>query len=182
MYFNHKSKEIVFMSSRAGMKIGPTEHPVAGPMLNAGDKAPDFSLTANDWSMKSLADYQGKVKILSIVPSLDTRVCSAQTRWFNEEAANLGDGVVILTVSADLPYAQRRWCGAEGIERVITLSDHKNMNFSDAYGVHVTDMRICQRACFVVDQNNVVQHVNYVPVIGDEIDFMSALSKAQELL
>ena len=170
------------MGSRAGMMIGPTEHPVGGPMLNVGDKAPDFALTANDWSTKSLRDYGGKVKIISIVPSLDTRVCSAQTRRFNEEAAALGDGVVILTVSADLPYAQRRWCGAEGIERVVTLSDHKDMNFSDAYGVHVTNMRICQRACFVVDQNNIVQHVNYVPVIGDEIDFEGALSKAQGLL
>ncbi len=170
------------MSSRPGMMIGPTEHPVAGSMLNVGDNAPDFALTANDWSMKSLADYQGKVKILSIVPSLDTRVCSAQTRWFNQEAASLGDGVVILTVSADLPYAQRRWCGAEGIERVVTLSDHKDMNFSDVYGVHVTDLRICQRACFVVDQNNIVQHVNYVPIIGNEIDFLGVLSKAQSLL
>jgi len=170
------------MSSRPGMMIGPAEHPVEGPMLKVGDTAPDFSLTANDWTFKSLADYEGKVKILSIVPSLDTRVCSAQTRRFNEEAAALGDGVVVLTVSADLPYAQRRWCGAEGIERVITLSDHKTMSFSDAYGVHVTDLRICQRACFVVDQNDVVRHVDYVPVIGNEIDFIAALATVQKLV
>jgi thiol peroxidase len=170
------------MSNRSGMIIGPTEHPVEGPMLKVGDHAPDFKLTANDWTIKTLADYKGKVKIVSIVPSLDTRVCSAQTRYFNQEAAAFGENVVVLTVSADLPYAQRRWCGAEGIDRVITLSDHKEMSFSDAYGVHVTDMRICQRACFVVDQNDVVQHVDYVPVIGNEIDFIAALSKVQNLI
>lgn len=170
------------MSNRPGMMIGQLEHPVEGPMLKVGDPAPDFKLTANDWTIKTLADYKSKVKIVSIVPSLDTRVCSAQTRYFNQEAAAFGDNVVVLTVSADLPYAQRRWCGAEGIERVITLSDHKDMSFSDSYGVHVTDMRICQRACFVVDQNDVVQHVNYVPVIGNEIDFIGALSKVQNLI
>ncbi len=170
------------MTNRPGMKIGTMEHPVEGAMLQVGSPAPDFKLTANDWTMKSLSDYAGKVKILSIVPSLDTRVCSAQTRRFNEEAAAFGDDVVVLTISADLPYAQRRWCGAEGIERVVTLSDHKDMNFSDVYGVHVTDLRICQRACFVVDKNNVVQFVDYVPVIGEEINFVAALSAVQKLV
>ena len=111
------------MSKRPGMMIGQLEHAVEGQMLQVGDPAPDFKLTANDWTMKTLADYKDKIKILSIVPSLDTRVCSAQTRYFNQEAAAFGEDVVVLTVSADLPYAQRRWCGAEGIERVITLSD-----------------------------------------------------------
>ena len=89
---------------------------------------------------------------------------------------------MILTVSADLPYAQRRWCAAEGIDRVETLSDHFDVNFSDAYGVHVTDMRICQRSVFVVDQNNVVQLAQYVPVMGDEVDFDATLNKARELV
>jgi thiol peroxidase len=164
------------------MKISEKEFVVEGPMLHVGDPAPDFKLTANDWTSRTLADYAGKVKILSIVPSLDTRVCSAQTRRFNEEAANFGDGVVVLTVSADLPYAQKRWCGAEGIERVVTLSDHLDMNFSMAYGVNVVDRRICQRACFVVDQNNVIQHAEYVPVMGNEIDFIGALSTVQKLV
>jgi thiol peroxidase len=168
--------------TRPGMTIGQTEHPVSGPMLRVGDAAPDFKLTANDWSFKTLADYAGKVKILSIVPSLDTRVCSTQTRRFNEEAASLSSDIVILTVSADLPYAQRRWCGAEGIERVVTLSDHKDMSFSTAYGVHVTDMRICQRAAFVVDKNNRVQYVEYIPIIGNEITFAAVLDKARELV
>ena len=168
--------------NRPGMMLGTVEHPVQGEMLKVGDPAPDFRLKANDWTIKSLADYAGKVKIFSVVPSLDTRVCAAQTRRFNQEAAALGENVVILTVSADLPYAQRRWCAAEGIDRVETLSDHFDMNFSDAYGVHVTDMRICQRSVFVVDQNNVVQLAQYIPVMGDEVDFDAALNKARELV
>jgi thiol peroxidase len=168
--------------SRPGMMLGTVEHPVQGEMLKIGDIAPDFRLKANDWKIKSLADYDGKVKIFSLVPSLDTRVCAAQTRRFNQEAAALSEKVVILTVSADLPYAQRRWCAAEGIDRVETLSDHFDMNFSDAYGVHVTDMRICQRSVFVVDQHNVVQLAQYVPVMGDELDFDSVLEKARELV
>ncbi len=168
--------------TRPGMVIGETEFAVHNDTLKVGDSAPDFRLTANDWKPKTLADYPGKVKILSIIPSLDTRVCAAQTRRFNQEAANLSDDVVILTVSADLPYAQRRWCGAEGIDKVITLSDHKDMNFSDGYGVHVSDLRICQRALFVVDQNNVVQYAEYVPIMGHEVTFDAALTKARELV
>lgn len=170
------------MSNRPGMMIGEIEHPVQNDMLTIGNPAPNFALTANDWTMKTLADYDGKVKILSIVPSLDTRVCSAQTHRFNREAASLGEEIVILTISSDLPYAQKRWCGAEGIDRVETLSDHKTMQFSDDYGVHVVDRRICQRACFVLDKNNMVQHAEYIPVIGNEINFEAALSKARELL
>ncbi len=170
------------MSNRSGMAIGKDEHPVVGPMLPVGATAPDFKLTANDWSFKTLHDYDGKVKIVSVVPSLDTRVCSAQTRRFNEEASAFGDKLVVLTVSADLPYAQRRWCGSEGLDGVITLSDHKDMSFSDAYGVHVTDLRICQRAAFVLDANNVIQYAEYVPVIGNEVDFIAVLSKVQNLI
>lgn len=148
-------------------------------MLKVGDRAPDFQLTANNWSRKSLADYANKTKIISVVPSLDTNVCAAQTRRFNEEAARLDQGVVILTISADLPYAQYRWCAAEGIDQVETLSDHRDMNFSDAYGVHVIPVRITQRALFVVDQNNVVRYAEYVPVIDDEVHFDAALATAR---
>ena len=169
------------MSSRPGMAIGSHEFPVVGDRLNIGDQAPDFRLTANNWSSKSLSDYTGKVKILSIVPSLDTSVCSAQTHRFNQEASSFGQDIIVLTVSADLPYAQSRWCGAEGIERVETLSDHKDMNFSTSYGVHVADLRICQRAAFVVDQNDVVQYVEYVPMIGNEVNFAAVLANAKAL-
>ncbi len=169
------------MGNRDGMAIGTHEFAVVDDMLTVGDTAPDFRLTANNWSAKSLADYTGKVKILSIVPSLDTSVCSAQTHRFNREASALGENIVVLTVSADLPYAQSRWCGAEGVDRVVTLSDHKDMNFSTAYGVHVADLRICQRAAFVVDQNDIVQYAEYVHNIGDEINFDSVLARAKSL-
>ncbi|MDZ4763680.1 MAG: thiol peroxidase [Chloroflexota bacterium] len=167
---------------RQGMTIGSMEFAVQNAMLNVGDAAPDFRLTANNWSPKRLNDYAGKVKIISVVPSLETRVCAAQTRRFNEEAAGLSEDVVVLTVSADLPYAQARWCSAEGIERVATLSDHKDMNFSDAYGVHVSDLRICQRAVFVVDKNDVVQLAEYVREMGDEVNFDGALAEARTLV
>jgi thioredoxin-dependent peroxiredoxin len=168
--------------TRIGMMLLGNELPVEGAMLEIGQSAPDFRLTANNWAQKSLADYAGKVKIFSVVPSLDTSVCAAQTRRFNQEAANLSTDIVILTVSADLPYAQGRWCGAEGITAVQTLSDHKDMNFSTAYGVHVTPIRICQRAVIVVDQDNVVRYVEYTPEIGQEVDFSAALAAAKALV
>jgi thiol peroxidase len=170
------------MSDRPGMVVGDREDHVQGPMLQVAAPAPDFVLTANDWSKKSLANYAGKVKILSVVPSLDTVVCSVQTHRFNDEASSLGNDVVILTISTDLPYAQWRWCGLEGVKRVETLSDHYDMNFSNAYGVHNTVMRICQRAVFVVDKNDVIQLAEYIHIIGDEINYDAAVSKARELV
>lgn len=170
------------MANRPGMMVGDNEHPIQGDMLEVGAQAPDFALTANDQSTKRLSDFDGKVKILSCVPSLDTGVCSAQTRRFNQEAEALGEDVVVLTVSADLPFAQKRWCGAEGVERTITLSDHKSMAFAEAYGLHDTEWRILQRAAFVVDRDNVVQYVEYVPVIGNEVSFDAILEKARELV
>lgn len=170
------------MANRPGMMVGPNEHNVQGPMLEVGQPAPDFELIANDHSRKHLADYVGKVKIISCVPSLDTSVCSAQTRRFNQEADALGEGVVVLTVSADLPFAQKRWCGTEGVERTETLSDHKTMQFAESYGVYDTVWRVLQRAVFVLDRDNVVQYAEYVPVIGDEVSFDAVLEKAKSLL
>lgn len=161
-----------------GMTIGDRGFTVRGRMLNPGEAAPDFTLVANNFRPKKLSDYNGKVKILSIVPSLDTKVCSTQTRRFNQEASRLSEDVVILTISADLPYAQKRWCGAEGIDRVETLSDHREMKFADDYGVHVTDLRITQRAVFVLDKANQVVHAEYKVPMGDEVDFEAALSAA----
>jgi thioredoxin-dependent peroxiredoxin len=168
--------------ARRGMLLGETEFVVQNELLEIGQSAPDFALTANNWATKTLESYAGKVKIISIVPSLDTRVCAAQTRRFNQEASNMSDAVVVLTVSADLPYAQGRWCAAEGIDRVETLSDHKTMGFSDAYGVNVRDLRICQRSVFVIDQNNIVRHAEYVIPIGDEPNYDAALAAARALV
>ncbi len=168
--------------ARPGMKVGDNEHHVQGEMLEVGQQAPDFTLVATNFISKTLSDYDGKVKVLSVIPSIDTGVCSAQTHRFNEEAANFGDKVAVLTVSADTPFALKRYCGNEGIENTETLSTYKDMIFADDYGVHDTDWRVCQRAVFVLDQNNVVQHTEYVPVIGNEVNFLAALSKVQELV
>ncbi|MCA9905720.1 MAG: thiol peroxidase [Anaerolineae bacterium] len=168
--------------ARRGMDVAGNELTVQGEMLQVGQPAPDFTLTANNWQAKTLADYTGKIKIISIVPSLDTRVCATQTRRFNQEASNLSDDTVVLTVSADLPYAQRRWCAAEGIDRVETLSDHKTMNFSTAFGVNVVDLRICQRSVFVLDRENIVRHAEYVYMMGDEPDYEAALAAARALV
>ncbi len=167
---------------RPGMKVGDVEHRVQGPMLEVDSAAPDFELIAPDRSTRTLANYAGKVKIISCVPSVDTRVCSAQTRRFNEEASKLSDDIVILTVSADTPFALKRYCANEGIEKTETLSDYMSMKFSDDYGVHDIDWRVSQRAVFVVDQQNIVRHVEYVPVIGQEVDFDAALEVARGLL
>ncbi len=155
---------------------------VKGRMLQSGDMAPNFRLTANNWSQVTLADSAGKVRLISVVPSIDTRVCDTQTRRFNEAAVGLGENVVVLTVSADLPYAQRRWCGANGIERVQTLSDHKDMNFGDAYGTHIPDLRLEQRSVFVVDAHDRVVYAEYVHEFGDQPDYEAALTAVRQLL
>jgi thiol peroxidase len=170
------------MGNRPGMKVGPLEHHVQHEMLTVGIPAPDFKLLANDRTERTLAQYAGKVKIISTIPSIDTRVCSAQTRRFNEAAAALSDQIVILTVSADTTFALRRYCENEGIRNTETLSTYMDMQFADAYGVHDTDWRACQRAVFVVDQHNVIQYAEYVPVIGDEVNFEAALATAQRLV
>lgn len=154
---------------------------VRGNVLEAGDKAPDFTLVANDLSNVTMQDSAGKVRLISVVPSLDTGICDAQTRRFNEEAANLGKQVSILTVSTDLPFAQKRWCGAAGVDQVQTLSDHKDMNFGEAYGTHVKELRIEQRAIFVVDGDNMIRYVEYVPEIAQHPDYEAALTAVRQI-
>ena len=166
--------------TRKGLMVGDNEHPVQNDMLAVGSKAPDFALIANDLSSKSLADFAGKVKVISVIPSIDTGVCADQTRRFNAEAASL-DNTVVLTVSADMPFALGRFCGAEGIDNTETLSTQRDMAFADDYGVHDTEWRICQRAVFVLDRDNIVRHAEYVPIIGNEVDYDAALAKAKEL-
>ena len=165
-----------------GMMVGPYGHTVRGAMLQTGDTAPDFSLEANNYSVKTLADYDGKIKLMSVVPSLPTSVCSAQTRRFNQEATDLSDDVVVLTISADLPIANGAWCGAEGIKNVETLSSHRDMSFSDAYGVHNLDWRLNQRAVFVLDKDNTVVHAEYMPAIGDEVNFEAAIAAVKSVV
>lgn len=150
-----------------------------GPELKAGEKAPAFQAVGNDLNPVQSTAFTGKVRIINSVPSLDTGICSAQTRRFNQEAANLGDNVVVLTVSMDLPFAQKRWCGAEGIDRVITLSDHKDAAFSLAYGTHIGAFRLCSRAVFVVDSTDTIVHVQYMPAGAQEPNYEAAIEAAR---
>jgi thiol peroxidase len=150
-----------------------------GPELRPGDQAPDFVLTANNFAPVTLADTGAGVRILSVVPSLDTEVCDAQTRRFSAEADAL-DGVSVLTVSADLPFAQARWCGAAGLSSVRTLSDHRELSFGRAYGVAVAELRVLSRAVFVLDPANRLVHVEYVAESGHHPDYDAALKAAAD--
>ena len=133
---------------------------LVGKERKAGDVAPEFEVLDNDLSPVKLSSFRGKVCILSTVPSLDTPVCDMETRRFNEEAGNLGDDVVILTISMDLPFAQKRWCGAAGVEKVITLSDHREAGFGKAYGVLIKELRLLARAVFVVDRKGIIRYID----------------------
>ena len=154
---------------------------LTGPQLKAGDRAPGFTLLGNDLAEVSLSSYAGKVCVISCVPSLDTPVCDVQTRRFNQEAAALGPDVVILTVSMDLPFAQQRWCGAAGVDKVVTLSDHRQAAFGRAYGVLIAELRLLARAIFVVDREGVIRYVQLVHEITDEPDYDAALAAVREL-
>ncbi|MEK4349875.1 thiol peroxidase [Paenibacillus sp. FSL R5-0475] len=155
---------------------------LVGPKLTVGDPAPDFVLSKNLLEEVSLSDYAGKIKLISVVPSLDTGVCDAQTRRFNSEAAELGDDVVILTVSMDLPFAQARWCGAAGIDRVITLSDHKVASFGQAYGVLIKEFRLDMRSIFVLDKNNTLTYVEYLSEMTEHPNYEDAIAAVKSLL
>ncbi|MEK5029386.1 MULTISPECIES: thiol peroxidase [Paenibacillus] len=155
---------------------------LVGPQLKAGDSAPQFTVSKNLLEDTSLSDYAGKIKLISVVPSLDTGVCDAQTRRFNSEAAELGDDVVILTISMDLPFAQARWCGAAGIDRVITLSDHKEAAFGQAYGVLIKEFRLDMRSIFVIDKNDTLAYVEYLGEMSEHPNYEAAIAAAKELL
>ncbi|MDP4085968.1 MAG: thiol peroxidase [Bacillota bacterium] len=149
-----------------------------GNEVKVGDKAPNFTVLANNLSEVTLDDTKGQVRLISVVPSLDTGVCDAQTRRFNEEASKLGN-VKILTISVDLPFAQGRWCGANGIENVQTLSDHRDLSFGEAYGVAIKELRLLARAVFVVDSNDTVTYVEYVSEATNHPNYEAAIEAAK---
>jgi thioredoxin-dependent peroxiredoxin len=153
-----------------------------GPGLKVGDKAPDFTLVANDLSPVTLQSSEGKIRLISVVPSLDTPVCDIQTRRFNQEATSLGIQVVVLTVSMDLPFAQKRWCGAAGADRVQTASDHREASFGLAYGTLIKELKLETRAIFVVDAHGTIQYVEYVPEVTSEPNYEAALAAVKKLL
>ncbi|MDQ2948810.1 MAG: thiol peroxidase [Acidobacteriota bacterium] len=151
-----------------------------GPELKPGDKAPDFDVITDSLQPVNLEKTGKGVRIFSVIPSLDTPVCDAQTRRFNEEAAKM-PGIEIYTVSMDLPFAQKRWCGAYGIDKVKMLSDHKSGSFGEHYGTLIKELRIESRAIFVVDKDNTIRHAEYVKEVGDHPNYDSALSAAKSL-
>jgi thiol peroxidase len=151
---------------------------LVGPELKPGDDAPDFSVVDGSLKPVTLADTGHQVRIVSVVPSLDTPVCDAQTKRFNEAAASL-PGIDILTVSMDLPFAQKRWCGAFGVDKLKMLSDHKDASFGSHYGTLIKELRIESRAIFVIDRNNRVRYAEYVKEVADHPDYEAALRAAR---
>jgi thiol peroxidase len=153
-----------------------------GPEIKTGDKAPDFRVVDNDLKPVTLADFKGKIKIISAVPSLDTPVCDTETRRFNLEAANLPANVTVLTVSMDLPFAQKRWCGAAGIDKVITLSDYQDRSFAQTYGVLIKELKLLGRCIFVIDADDTVRYIEIVKEVTREPDYNAALAAVRALL
>lgn len=153
-----------------------------GPELKVGDKAPDFLVVDNGLQPITLASSTGKIRIISAVPSLDTPVCDTETRRFNQDAAALPEQVVVLTISLDLPFAQKRWCGAAGIERVTTLSDYRERSFGSAYGVVIKELVLLSRAIFVVDATDTIRYIQIVPEVTSEPDYAAVIAAARALL
>lgn len=166
-------KEELFMTKFKGNDVT-----LLGNQVKVGDKAPNFTVLANDLSEVTLDSTKGSVRLISVVPSIDTGVCDAQTRRFNEEAAKL-DNVKVLTVSVDLPFAQKRWCGANGIDNVQTLSDHRDLSFGEAYGVAIQELRLLARSIFVVDSNDNVTYVEYLPEVTEHPNYEAAIEAAK---
>ncbi len=153
-----------------------------GNAVQPGDKAPPFTALDKEMKPVSLADFAGKVKIVSVTPSLDTPVCNLQATTFNKKAQSLSGDIVIINVSMDLPFAIARFCASEGIDRVTTLSDHKDAAFGNAYGVLVKELRLLARSIFVIDRSDVVRYVEVVPEMTNEPDYGKALAAAEKLL
>lgn len=151
---------------------------LVGQEVKVGDKAPNFTVLSNDMKEVSLDNYKGKVKLIAAVPSVDTGVCSAEAKRFNEEADKL-DNVQVLTISMDLPFAQARWCAAEGVKNLDTLSDHREASFGESYGVLMKENRLLARAVFVIDSNDEVTYVEYVPEVTTHPNYEAALEAAK---
>ena len=174
------------MNSKEGImpKITFKGNPMTlvGPELKVGDAAPDFSVVDNSLAPVSLASYGDKIKIISTVPSLDTPVCDTETRRFNQEAAGLPGDVVLLTVSLDLPFAQKRWCGAAGIDKVVTLSDYRDRSLGLAYGVLIDELKLLSRSIFVLDRGNTIRYLQHVSEVTQEPDYDAVIAAARQLL
>ncbi len=169
------------MGKRTGfLTMGGDALTLTGNEVKVGDKAPDFTVLTNELKPYTLADAGDKIKIISVVPSVDTSVCQLQTTRFNKEAAKL-DNTLILTISVDLPFALAKFCSAEGIDQVVTLSDHKDLSFGENYGFVIEELRLLSRGIVVLDKDNKVTYVEYVPEVTDHPDYDKALEAAKKL-
>jgi thiol peroxidase len=153
-----------------------------GPELKVGDQSPDVEILANDLSPVKLSSYKEKICVISSVPSLDTPVCDMETKRFNEEAGNLGGDVAVITISMDLPFAQARWAGAAGVDKLTTLSDHRDAAFGGAFGVLIKELRLLARAIFVLDKEGVVQYIQLVKEMTEEPDYNAVLDAVKKLV
>ncbi len=155
---------------------------LTGDEVKVGDKAPDFKAVDKDLSEVKLSDFAGKVKIISVTPSLDTPVCDLQARKFEEEAGALGDKVSVINISMDLPFAIARFCAGAGIKNIRTLSDHRDASFGNAYGVLIKELRLLSRSVFVIDRSDVIRYIELVPEITNEPDFDKVIAEAKKLV
>ena len=171
------------MKERTGivtMKGNPLT--LIGKEVKVRDSAPDFEVLYNDLSPVKFSSFRGKVCVISSVPSLDTPVCDMETRRFNQEAGKLSADVQILTISMDLPFAQKRWCGAAGVDKVVTLSDHRNASFGTAYGVLIKELRLLARSVFVVDREGIIRYIQMVKEITEEPDYEAIMDAVNNLV
>jgi thiol peroxidase len=155
---------------------------LVGNEVKKGDKAPDFTLLDKTLTPNSLQDFEGKIKVLAVYPSIDTGICAMQNRQFNEMATTLSDEVVVLSVSCDLPFAQSRFCAAEGLNNVVTLSDHKETDFGLKYGFLIKELRLLARGTVIIDKSDVIQYVEFVPEIVTEPNYDAALAAVKSIL
>jgi len=154
---------------------------VGGPVVE-NEAPPDVELVSNDMSMVKLSDFKGKICLISSVPSLDTPICDLQTRHFNQEATKIVNNLQVVTISVDLPFAQKRWCGASGLDNVITLSDHRDTSFGTTYGVLMKEFRLLTRAVFILDANGVLQYRLINGEVREALDYDSVLDKLKNMV
>jgi thiol peroxidase len=175
-------KEASLMTKRNDVvKFGGNPVTLIGKEIKIGDKAPDFTVLNIDLSPLSLSDTKGQVRVISVVPSIDTSVCDIQTRWFNEEAAKI-EGLTVLSISVDLPFALKKYCAAQGIAAIKTASDHKELDFGLKYGFVIEELRLLSRGTVVIDKDDIVRHVEYVANIGDQPDYDKVMTVVKQYL
>jgi len=165
------------------IQAGGKDATVIGDDVQVGQTASEFTAHALDWSVvHGIGDTQGKIRVIAAVPSLDTDTCDRETRRFNQEAASLDDDIVIMVLSTDLPYAQKRWCGAAGVDQVMVLSDHMAAEFGEKYACLIKERRILRRSVFVVDRQDKITYVAYMPALGVEPNYEEVLEAARAAL